>query len=823
MFRAILGRLNLSLLGLAIVVATFWFTDQATNRQPAAPAIDYDAVETKRREHPSDARVFVYIIDSLRDDVGLNSAIMPNLAALCREGAYVRTHPGFNSGSAASLRDAFTGRENAAVLATVATFVHSDAGVESIFHQMALEGLTTAAYSAGFFRQFGAGITREEVVGLLTSRGQQEKHVLAAVEAMRSGEFNCVFGHVAYTDAVAHEQGVGTPVYEAAFRQADALIPVIRERLPAGTTLVVMGDHGHDLKGRHGIGLDVPTLAVYAGPRFRRGVDLGATPIMSHRYLLSQALGLPVTTEAYAGEWLPQALASDQPGVQVPAPSAQNGRAVEAWAMWIYLSLFGALWLNLVCCHASPLRFSHGRAFALWAGSVPFFLNGASQRLAMVGVLAGLVVLLAWGAAWRRVLPWLILPAAAALLAQGWGRVLVAARPALESMPLMVLVGYWIIVVVIGAALATRARRTWVMAGVFAVPALLFHPVYHAYGFPGTLAPLLGCWFVFHVTSLAREGRLVDGGARWKVAAVAAGLFLLLQCMAVSVTVAGTFDHWLALVPAWTVENAAYYVVPTLVAHALLFFPRRTAWPAAVLGMIAVVMVGMLALRWWTPDAYWRRGLMAVFLAGWGIAAWRQWRDGSRICGLAALFVMYFSFIALTPRNFLETAGMLGALALCAQMVAWFPQRENLRADYLMLALLGLMITGWAGMRWSGTHLEWHAVYEWARASVVENNVGWFIPWIALKGLVPWGIVLWLLRDRLGPAEPLPAQPLLAVFCAKALLLTMLAAGLGGSDTYNRSYLETASVMGTLIMLYLGVILLPGAWPGTVASGQPRA
>jgi hypothetical protein len=815
-FQTVLGRFNLALLGLAILAATFWFTDQSTNRQPAAPPINWEAALAKRRAHPSNARVFVYIIDSLRDDVARNPAIMPQLTALCQEGVSVQTRPGFNSSSAASLRDAFTGRENAAVLATVATFIRTDAGVESIFHQMALAGRTSAAYSAGFFRQFGAGITREVVLGLMTPPEAQEAHVLAAVEAMRSGEFDCVFGHLGYTDAVAHKEGTGTAKYLAAFRRADALIPLIRARLPPGTTLVVMGDHGHDQEGRHGIGLNVPTLAVYVGPHFRRGVDLGSTPIMSHRYLLSQALELPMTTEAYAGELLPQALDLQQARLPDVLAGVHGAREPATWPMWIYLSLLATLWFNLACRGMSPLNFSPARTVALWAGLGPVLMNGPLQLAAMAGVSAGLLVLLARAVPARRLARWLLLPVLAGLSMQGWGRVLVAARPWLEQLPAVALAAYWLAALAAGAWLATRATRTRVMAVVFAVPALLFHPVYHHFGFPGTLAPLIACWFVFHVVSLAREGRLRDGPARGRVVLVGAGLFLLLQPMAVSVTAMGAFDHWRPLLPGWTVNTPGYFVPLTLLAYVLVFFPERPRWPTLVLGVIVIGLVAAAASRYWLPNFYWRRNLTILLLAGWVVAR-RFGRPEARICGLGALFFLYFNFVALTPRNFIETGAMIGALALCAQQVAWFPQRENLRADHLMLGLLGLMVTGWASMRWSGTHLEWHAVYDWVRASTLEENVGWFIPWIALKGLTPWVIVLWVLRDRLGPAEPLPAHALLAVFSAKIMLLIMLTGGLGGLDTYNRSYLETASVVGTMVMLYLGLLLLPRGWPGPAA------
>lgn len=810
--RSGLGRLNLTLLGLALLAATFWFTDQITNRQPPAPAIDRDAVLARHRSHPSDARVFVYIIDSLRYETAINPEIMPHLAALRAEGAHARMDPGFNSSTAASLRNAFTGRENAAVLAIVATFVHTDAGVESLFHQMAQQGLTSAAYSEGSFRQFGAGLTREVSISVKASHDEQDAHVLAAADALRDGGYNCTLAHLFYTDHVAHEEGVGTPVYRDTFRRADALIPLIRAKLPPGATLVVTGDHGHDLKGRHGIALDVPTLGVYAGPRFQHGVDLGTTPVMTHRYLLSQALGLPITTDAYKGDLLPAALTSTP--VVMPPDHANAGPLLPGgdWLIWLYLSFIASLWLNLVCRGASPLDFSGLRPLALWAGLVPLLLHGHWQVTSGLLAAGGLFRLLAWRLPWRSLALWLALPVLAALAFHGWGRVLIAGGPWLRSLPAGALAVYWLAVAAAGALFATRTRRPLVMAAVFAVPAFLFHPVYHRYGFPGTLAPLMACWFVFYVSSLARDGALRERGARVKLLCAAAGLFLLLQPFAATGTVSGNFDRWHALIPGWKANHWMYLLGPALLAKGLLFFPRLPGRPALVLSVVVIGLLQLIEARLWVPDFYARLQLTLLMLAGWAAGAWWK-RPEARLCGLACLFLLYFSFVALTPRNFMETAAMLGALALCAQVVVWFPQRENIRADYVVLALFGLMITGWAGMRWSGTHLEWHAIYEFASASTVENHVGWFVPWIALKGLLPWVIILWMLRERLGDWQRLPAHALLAIFCAKLVSLLMLNTGLGGLDTRNQDYLETACVVGALTMLYLGVILLPRAWP----------
>jgi hypothetical protein len=821
--RSGLGRLNLTLLGLTLLAATYWFTDQVTNRQPVAPSIDRAAVLAKRAARPSRPPVFYYIIDSLRYETATNPQIMPNLCALRAEGASARMMPGFNSATASSLRNAFTGRENAAVLAAVATFIHTDAGVESLFHQMALQGLTTAAYSAGFFHQFGAGITQEIEVGLRASHDVQDAHVLAAVDALRSGQFDLVFGHLLYTDATAHEEGVGTPRYLEAFHQADALLARIRARLPAGATLVVSGDHGHDLMGRHGIGLNVPTLGVYAGPLFRAGADLGDTSVMSHRYLLSQALGLPVTTEGYVGDLLPQALVSPPP-VASSAPVAAEPDAYDRdrriWPMWIYLSFLAAVWFNLLVVRSSPLAFTHGRSLALWLGVTPFFLHGTGQLVAAGTVTIVLGLALAWKISARQALLWLVLPASVGVAFQLWGRVLTVARPWLDQLPLAALAAYWLLVAVIGVILATRARRGALMAVIFAVAALVFHPVYHPYGFPGTLTPLMACWFLFYAVSLARTGALSQGAARSKLALLAVSLFLMLQPFAATGTNYGIFAGWHALVPAWAATNWHYLIIPAFAAKLLLYFPRRPAWTVLAPGLALIGVVQLMESRFWAPDFYARRGLALLMLAGWAAGTWWK-RPEARLCGLTFLFVAYFSFVALTPRNFMETAAMLGGLLLCAQLVLWFPQEENTRTDYLFLALFGLMIAGWASMRWSGTELEWHAIFEWASEPTVEKHVGWFVPWIALKGLVPWVIILWALRERFSPRHALPAAGLLVAVGVKVITLLMITIGMGGSDTFNRNYLETACVVGALTMLYLGVIFLPRAWPA--AAGAPSA
>lgn len=811
--RTILSRLNLTALAATIIVATYWLTDQVTNHQPPAPHIDAQAAAAARAARPVQPHVFIYVIDSLRYETAMDATLMPHLAALREEGVSARLTTSYNSGTAVGLRDAFTGRSNAAVLATVATFIHTDAGVESIFHQMAQQGLVTVAYSAGFFSQFGEGVSRQVRVGLRPPWQEQHRYTLEAAATLNDGETNCAIGHLVYTDFLAHRYPVGSRRYAHAFQRADALIPQIRALLPPGATLVVTGDHGHDLQGRHGVGLDVPTLAVYAGPPFRSGVDLGTTPITSHRYLLSHAVGLPVTTVAYGGDLLPDALVHP-PAIAETASSADSEPLLArlTWPLWLYLALYATIWFNLLCRDRSPLNWRGARMLVPWLGLAPFFLHGEVRLFAMGASAILLLVLLAHRLPFKSVLRWLILPVTVAIGFQSWGLVLTAARPWLDQLTPTQILLCWFVVTLVAAACSTPRNRPWLITGVFGAAAFLLHPVYHAYGFPGALTPLIGCWFACYLAALAREGRLRDFRSLAFVTLLAVGLFVMLQPYTLSVAEGSDFTRWHALVPGWTADRWNLLILPSLAAKALLYFPHRpTHRLSLILGLLLIAGVQVLELRWWSPAPHIRLVIIVCLFGSWLLALWRG-RPETRLFGLTCLWVCHISWVNQTPRNFVETSLMIGAVILCAELLRRFPPRRSLRADYLVLACFGLLVTGWAGMRWSGKHLEWHTVYDFFPAGVVEQYVALFVPFIAVKGLLPWVFILLALHDRLAPHARLPSHELLILYSAKMLSLLMLTIGLGGTDLFNQNYLETASVVAAIAMLFLGVIMLPGAW-----------
>jgi hypothetical protein len=807
-----LGRLNLILFGAAVLAATYLLTDTITNRQPKAWVVDPAAALQRQRAGPGRPTVYLLIVDSLRYETAIDPAIMPSLCALAREGVHAKVKPGFNAVTGPAIRDMFTGRENTSVLAFVANFLHVDAGVESIFNQMAAEGIQCSAYSMGFFRQFGRAIAHEEDIPSRSSRDDDEANVLKGVEDLREGRDEFVVGHLNYTDYAAHDFGIHAPDYQVAFSRADALIGVIRSRLPPGTTFAVTGDHGHDERGRHGYGMDVPTYAVYCGPMFRRDFDLGTITNISHRYLLSQAMGITVRSEDYAGQYLPQALNISRNRLESLFAQARLAppESTRPWALWIYTSFIGILWLNLVMAGTSPVDFSRGKALFLWLGFIPYFSWGSLQPLSMLGAAVVLSVLLLRRLSARQAQLWVGLPVAAALAAHGWGRLLATARPWLAALQPWEIAAFWTIAALAGSAAASRSRRPWVTGALLGSAALLFFPSEEPFGFPCVMVPALFCWFLLYAASVIRCGASRRDVARLGIAGAA--LFLFLQPFASTVADAGFFVAWRPLIPALSSTNIAWMLAVATIAKLIIFFPKRPGAVEAACSCGLIVMLAYFETRAWVPYRTIWVEIMAALLLVWRVGR-RYGRPEARGFGLAFWFLMVVCLIVPNRPNYLDTTCMIGAAVVCARVVRAFPQRENAAFDTAVLALFGLMVTGWAFCFWSVTHLEWVAAFSWLSEPEIERYVYVFAAWVALKSLVPWVIIVGLLRRELRGVTTFPANAVFVSFSVKVLSASMINMGLGGADTLNRFYLEGAGVGAVLAILFLGPFLMRDSWP----------
>ena len=304
-------------------------------------------------------RAFVLLLDSLRYQTVTNAAIMPRSVALRGTAVTARVTPTRDAITVPSIRAAFSGRDSTSLLGFVRNFVKRSTGMESIFTQLAAQGRHAAVFSDGAFDQFGEHVfesfeNEEDAPDEWRAQNAALDH---ALQLFRAGKHDLVVVHVTYTDHTAHELGIADPEYRKRFGRVDEMVARVAAAIPPGDTFVLLGDHGHDAAGRHALGLDVPTFALYRGPRERAGVDLGTISIRDHRYLMGYALGLDLPADYSAGRH-PQALVPTAAGA-LPAEYARSARVqdgadsgiprgerVSLHALVVYLGVLFAVWLG---------------------------------------------------------------------------------------------------------------------------------------------------------------------------------------------------------------------------------------------------------------------------------------------------------------------------------------------------------------------------------------------------------------------------------------------------------------------------------------------
>ncbi|HMD59863.1 MAG TPA: hypothetical protein VKG78_00435, partial [Opitutaceae bacterium] len=542
-------------------------------------------------------------------------------------------------------------------------------------------------------------------------------------------------------------------------------------------------------------------------------------------------IGIPVNADDYAGQYLPQALNVTRNGLEalfIQARAAKPG-AGYPWMAWIYTSFLGILWLNLVCSGRSPVDFSRGRAGALWLGMVPFFIWGPWQPVATLAAMAVLAGIFGWGLGLRDAVLWLALPVVAALSLHGWGRLLAEMRPWMNTLSHRQIAEFWAAAALAGGVVSTRTVRPWITGILMGGVGLLFFPAEDPYGFAASMVPLISCWYLFYAVSTIRcgaEGERDVKPAMRRLAMLGlagAALFLFLQAYAFTDSQGGYFTGWRSVIPGLGAENTPVVLAIATFAKVLVFFPRRPSVPEAVCGAGLIVMLAFFETRAWVPPRWQWVEILSALLAIW-LVGLRLSRPEAPLFGLAFWFLLFVCVIVPNRPNYLDTSCMIGAIVVCARVMKAFPQPEHAVFDAVILGLFGLFITGWACSSWSVSHIEWHAAFSWLTEPVIERYVYLFAAWVALKCLVPWVIIVLILKRELHGLVAFPANALLVVFSAKLLGAVMVNSGLGGADTLNRSYLEGASVTAVLAILSLGIVLMPDCWPkpagGSVGIGR---
>jgi len=318
----------------------------------------------------------IVFVDSLSVQVARDASVMPALNALSARGVSLEVRPCRDQLTYLCLRALLTGYDESSLLAVRGNFDHAPSESDNLLDRLALAGRKVVAVGAHDFEPYRSALYRAKF-----RQGDERGEArllddLEALDGQRSADVTLI--SLANGDRIAHAYGTHSPEYQQAFRAIDQRISQIVARAGQDSDILIFGDHGHDEMGRHLPGLPSTTVAVYAGPSFRRGVHANAA-LTDHRALLGVLLGVP-TPPSYLGPELPQlfapdALTPDQLR-QLPAlraPAEHSGRVsirlslavlALAGALVIAQRLLQSVGLSPVLRWSLPLIFGAALAFA---------------------------------------------------------------------------------------------------------------------------------------------------------------------------------------------------------------------------------------------------------------------------------------------------------------------------------------------------------------------------------------------------------------------------------------------------------------------------
>ena len=215
-------------------------------------------------------RLIVAIIDSLRFETATDPRIMPWLSEQRHSARSGRMTPCLSQLSLLCLRTMFEGSEPLLV-----TGLHNFTGMRvaepSLIKRLAQRGVHVAAVAdAPFVRLYQNSLfvhaTFEEAPD--GSKSRDDFAHRKTFEWLADPRLDVLISHTIDTDAVAHRVGVGHPEYVAKFRRTDAFLAELASRLRTTDSLLVLGDHGHDLRGFHSTGIPAETAYVARGTGF---------------------------------------------------------------------------------------------------------------------------------------------------------------------------------------------------------------------------------------------------------------------------------------------------------------------------------------------------------------------------------------------------------------------------------------------------------------------------------------------------------------------------------------------------------------------------
>ena len=769
-------------------VAVVAVLDREPGRSPA-PAETLADPAASEINAPGSGRVFILFIDSWRYQAVTDPGIMPSVAKLRREGTFAEVEGVHDAITVPAIRAAFSGHDHFQVLGFVRNFISAAPGIESLFTQLKRRGDALSIYSDHkTFHQFGtdtAGIHSFDDEDSITAENQVKQARMVFRQFAEGHERVAIF-HAVFVDYMAHATGVHHPEYASVSRMADELITDLAAGMAPNDTLIVFGDHGHDEKGRHIVGLDVPTAFLAVGPGFRKGVNLGRIHITSYRYLVGWALKLPLAKDYTAGRY-PEALVA-APG---PAPAGyfeqRSGKddkhRTGRHPSWIYIGLLAGV----------------AAAAAVWLSSRKSLYSGSGVSKGRRNVRLAAIALCSVVA----------LAAAGVALAQ--------LRPLVHEPDYETLRNLW--AVGLAALLLMQWRLSPATTGWvgLAAPFLLLWPTTYRYGAPGAVVPAWLCWATGVVIAWFRFRNRGTGGGWRLVSALVCflGIALFLQSFVFTEAFTFEFTNWMPLSYYLTPYSSAERAFAGAVAALVIVFQPRARWSAVLIPALFCTYV-VFVFRHLTPESPIHIAMALGCLMAALVLKYRAVRNARPLpieavhCYIIGLFAALFYAVRLGPEMYLYALLTTAALRLSAVLVRHLPRNvHHDRSHALLLIVFGAIGSVWVTTGWGMRKLEWGFLYDFIPAGVVENYVGFFLPLIAVKLCLLAFIARAVVIDEMRTV-PFPTDA--AAFAAGLKIISLLAIGIGLHLAEPSTDLYVEAVQQIAFVLVLCLTFLPMPW-----------
>ena len=316
-------------------------------------------------------KLTIVFVDSLSDRVARDANVMPSLNALAARGVSLEVSPCRDQLTYLCLRALLTGYDESSLLAVRENFDHAPSQSDNLLDRLAEAGRRVVVVGSHDFEPYQSALYG---ANFRQGDARSEALLLADLETLdgaRGADVTIV--SLSNGDRTAHAYGTHSPKYPEAFRAIDGLIAKVVARAGNDSDILVFGDHGHDEMGRHLPGLPSTTVAVYAGPSFRRGVR-AEIALTDHRAILGVLLGVP-TPPSYLG---PDPSVLFEPSAVSPgrlrqlhalrAPPARRG-SWQARFLLACLTTAGALFVARKFLDSSGLSRGFSSALAVLGGA----------------------------------------------------------------------------------------------------------------------------------------------------------------------------------------------------------------------------------------------------------------------------------------------------------------------------------------------------------------------------------------------------------------------------------------------------------------------